>query len=116
MRLLLDESSDVRVAPYLRAWGHDVRIVARDYQSAISDEEVLAIAFRERRILITNDKDFGDLVFVKRRPHHGVVLLRLGTLELVPTLDRLEHVLQDYADQLDRFLVVTPHRVRIRRR
>lgn len=76
MRFLLDESTELRLADYLRAHGHDVKTVASDYQASIADEEVLSLALSERRILITNVQDFGELVFRSRRPHSGVILLR----------------------------------------
>lgn len=44
----------------------------------LPDEDILAFAVRDDRIVITNDKDFGELVFRDRRPHRGVILLRLA--------------------------------------
>ncbi len=77
---------------------------------------MLAIAAAEQRILITDDRDFGELVFVKRRSHAGVIYLRLGEYaELATKIERLAFVLTHYADQLDQFLVVTRHQVRNRR-
>ena len=114
MRFLLDESVDLRLAPYLRNLGHDVTVVTQDYQPSLPDHRILAIAHQEQRVLITNDKDFGELVFVKQQPHFGVILFRLGTFELTPTLNRLSYVLTQCNNQLDRFLVVTRQRVRVR--
>jgi predicted nuclease of predicted toxin-antitoxin system len=68
------------------------------------------------RILITDDRDFGDLVFRLRQPHAGVIFLRLGEYaELATKIARLEYALTRYQNQLNQFLVVTPRRVRIRR-
>lgn len=63
MRFLLDESVEYRLAAYLSDHGHDVTAIAHDYPASIDDEVVLAIAEREQRILLTNDRDFGNLVF-----------------------------------------------------
>jgi hypothetical protein len=43
MKFLLDESADARLAPYLTSFGHDVTLVARDYQAGIPDHEVLRL-------------------------------------------------------------------------
>ncbi len=116
MRFLLDESADARLLPYLRGQGHDVTRLVTDYPAGLADPRVLAIAVAEQRILITDDRDFGELVFRRRQPHAGVIYFRLGEYaELSTKVERLDHVLTYYADQLDQFLVVTEHRVRVRR-
>ena len=77
---------------------------------------MLEIASAEGRILITDDRDFGELVFRLRRPTAGVIYLRLGEYADLPTkIERLSYVLANFADRLDQFLVVTPSRVRVRR-
>jgi len=76
MRFIVDESAGVFVASYLRGEGHDVLAVA-EIMSQAADEDVLSKAMGEGRILVTNDKDFGELVFRGRRKHSGIVLLRL---------------------------------------
>lgn len=55
MRFLLDESADARLTPYLRSLGHDVTAVSVDHPASLGDQEVLAIAHRERRVLIADD-------------------------------------------------------------
>ena len=57
-----------------------------EHPSGVPDDEVLAIAYRERRILITRDRDFGELVFVYWQPHRGVILLRLGSSSPLATI------------------------------
>lgn len=115
MKFLVDESSDSRLAAYLTRLAHDAKTVAGDYATALDDREVLAIAHREGRILITNDRDFGELVFRLQQPHAGVIFFRLTTTRLPVKIERLTYVLTHYADQLDQFLVVTERAVRIRR-
>jgi predicted nuclease of predicted toxin-antitoxin system len=58
MRFLIDESADARLAVHLRSLGHDVTLVAADYAPATKDVDVLRIAVREQRILITFDHHF----------------------------------------------------------
>ena len=116
MRFLLDQSADARLIPHLSQRGHDATRIGRDHPGGLPDPQVLAIAVAERRILLTDDRDFGELVFRQGQPHAGVIYFRLGDFaELSTKIDRLDHVLTHYADQLDQFLVVTGQRVRVRR-
>ena len=117
MKFLLDQNAERRLALFLRNLGHDVKVVAIDFPPAIPDDEVLAQAYKEQRIIITNDKgDFGKLIFRSLHPHAGVILfrrMRSGDMEI--KLERLTYVLKAYANRLNHFLVVTPTTVRIRK-
>ena len=77
MRFLVDECAGPLVARWLRDQGHEVFSVF-DEARGISDEEVLNKAVSENRILITVDKDFGEMIYRERREHCGVILLRLS--------------------------------------
>jgi predicted nuclease of predicted toxin-antitoxin system len=115
MKLLLDESADFPLATFLSELNHDVTVVARDYPYALTDQEVLAIAYAEQRILITNDRDFGELIFRQRLSHRGVILFRLGEESLSTKSARLQHVLTNHSEELQNFIVITGRGVRIRR-
>ena len=114
MKFLLDESAELSIAPFLRDAGHDVTVIAHDYPNALSDRVVLSIAYDEQRVLITNDRDFGELVFRHQQPHHGVIYFRLpfDTTARQKT-DWLQRILDEHADDLHRFIVVEPSRLRI---
>ena len=117
MKFLLDENMDYRLAPFLEQLGHDVTAISVDYPHGLPDHEVLALAHKEQRILITNDAgDFGALIFQQHFPHSGVILFRLKAEQANIQLrkERLSYVLNKYIDQLHHFIVVTPHRVKIR--
>lgn len=114
MEFLLDESADFRLASYLIDRGHDVAVISRDYPGALADQEVLSLAERQGRTLITNDRGFGELIFLQRLPHSGAILFRLRTTSLAAKLARLEFVLAHYGDRLNSFIVVTDNRVRVR--
>lgn len=114
MKFLLDESTDQRLAAYLTARGHDVKVIARDFPNALDDRRVLALARRESRVLITNDLDFGELIARDRLPHSGVILFRLHGTSLALKQSRLDALLTRHPDQLREFLVVTEGRVRRR--
>ena len=116
MRFLLDESADYPLASYLREWGHDVTAIVRDYPRSMRDRDVLSLANNEQRILITNDADFGELIFRQQLPHSGVIFFRLGE-ESIPTKARwLSYVLDNHVRRLEEryFIVVTDRGVRIR--
>ena len=65
--------------------------------NALDDRVVLTIAHDVGRILITNDRDFGELVFRQRRPHAGAILFRLTATDLPSTIARLAAVLPPIA-------------------
>ena len=84
---------------------------------SLPDPDVLSRAMRDGRVLLTDDKDFGELVVREGRPHRGVVLLRLAGM---PVVERAELVSRLFAassaDLVDAFTVVEPDgRVRVRR-
>ena len=76
MRLVADESVEGPTVERLRRDGHVVIYVA-DLDPGIEDPDVLAVAWREQALILTADKDFGEIVFRRRHPHAGVLLLRL---------------------------------------
>ena len=115
MRLLVDECTGPAVARWLREQQHEVFSV---YEQArgMDDDGIIQKAFEENWILITNDKDFGEKVYRDKRPHRGVILLRLNDERAASKIDTLRRLLRDYADQLaDQFVVVTETTVRFAR-
>jgi predicted nuclease of predicted toxin-antitoxin system len=114
VRFLLDESADLPLQGHLRATGHDATAIAHEYPGALIDEDVLDIAVREDRILITNDRDFGELVFRRRLPHRGVILFRLGDEAIAVKIAWLDHVLTVFETRLREFIVVNDRGVRVR--
>ena len=116
MRFLLDQSVEARVATFLSEQGHDVTRVGGDYPQGLSDAEVLALANTEGRILLTNDRDFGELVFRQRRLHAGVIYFRFPLDSTVQQkIASLQRLLASHADRLGEFIVVAPRGVRVRR-
>jgi predicted nuclease of predicted toxin-antitoxin system len=114
-RFILDENVEVRLGRALKALSYDVTAVAEDYPASLADHEILALAVAEDRILITNDRDFGDLIFHHGHAHRGVIYFRLPLdSTAVEKVERLLQLLNSHHDQLDRFLVVTPRGVRVR--
>jgi predicted nuclease of predicted toxin-antitoxin system len=116
VKFLLDESAEFRIAGFLESDGHDVTAIAHDYPASLEDPDVLELARTEQRVLITNDRDFGELVFRRHLPHAGVIYFRVP---LDTTAEQkiawLQRILAELADRLDQFIVVEPHRIRVRR-
>lgn len=112
MRFLIDENMGPSVARWLREQGHDVVSIYETARGS-SDDEVIALAYSENRILITSDKDFGDKVHRERWPHRGIILLRLRDERMVIKIHILGRLLNEYAVRLpDQFVVATERRVR----
>lgn len=84
-------------------------------EPGISDDVVLNLANQESALLLTNDKDFGELVFRLKRITSGIVLLRLAGLDSVEKADVVAQVVRQHAEELPvAFTVITPKTVRIR--
>lgn len=114
MRLLADENFPGPVVRALRSLGHDIAYAKETMRGAV-DGEVLRAAQAEQRILMTCDKDFGELAFGSGLPAHcGVVLFRLCGSDPVQDNERMVRVLEGRDDWAGHFAVVTDTRVRLR--
>lgn len=115
MRFLIDANIRLSVSVFLKAEGHDVRVLAGTSDHDLSDKEVLSLAVSEKRVILTNDKDFGTLIFFQRRKHSGVVLFRLTDESEEHYRKRLGHTLDHFGSRLERhFLVITDFHIRFR--
>jgi len=116
IKFLIDESTGASVAEYLRRAGFDVLFVGETMQQA-DDADILAQAAHENRILMTNDKDFGELVFRSGRTHAGVVLFRLQDESQDNRVRMAQIVAGEYPERLPgNFVVVTEKGIRVRTR
>lgn len=114
MKLLADECCDAGIVASLRAAGHDVSYVL-EQQAGISDDEVLQTAFREGRILLTEDKDFGELVYRLKKPAYGMILIRIDVLDRHRKWPRVEALIAKHQDRLPgHFVVVDLNKYRFR--
>lgn len=114
MRLVADESVEAQIAEALRRAGHEVLEIAAT-NSGIADTDVMDLALERGDLMITNDKDFGDLVFSKGRKHHGIVLMRLSGVPMQDKCARVVMVIGTHGrDLLGSFTVIGPKTVRVR--
>ena len=114
MRLLADENFPGAAVKALSAAGADI-VWVRSAAPGLSDVEVLAWAVREKRILLTFDKDFGELAKASALPAtSGVVLLRIRMHTPDDIGRRLADLIMARSDWSGHFSVIEPGRVRMR--
>jgi len=114
MRLIANENISATVIRSLRERGHDV-VSTKESMRGADDSTILARAQAEHRIVVTHDKDFGELAFRERLPaDSGVVLFRLSGANPDSDNRRVLEVLESRMDWGGNFAVVTDDRIRIR--
>jgi predicted nuclease of predicted toxin-antitoxin system len=115
MRWLADECVAAPLVAFLRNDGHDVLYIAES-AAGLSDVDVIALALCEKRLLLTEDKDFGDLVFRRERAVPGVVLMRINPDNSVLKMERMTAAIERYGEELfGRYMVIEEGRFRSRR-
>ena len=114
MKFLIDVcASSKLLQETLTNLGHDV-VSARDGYSKATDEELLALAHNQERVLITKDKDFGELVFLRRLPHACIV--RLTDMTVNQEAEAMNALIQSHPDSLleETLIVVSSDHIRVR--
>lgn len=116
IKFLLDQDVYAISAKFLLDTGHDVVLVAEIGRSQASDEEILRIAQAENRILITRDRDYGNLVFV-RGLGGGVIYLRILPTTINAVHSELARIMKIYSEieLAGAFIVVEPDGYRFRK-
>ena len=114
MNIVADEGVDKAIVLHLRKLGHKVDYVA-EFESNSKDHLVLNRANSLRAVLVTTDKDFGELVFRQKQIHTGVVLLRFVGLTMDQKLGLIENAFSKHGDKMhSAFTVISKNRLRIR--
>jgi len=114
VNILVDVSAGRAIADALLALGHDVAFVS-DRDPKMPDTDILTWAVAEQRLVVTMDKDFGELVYRSGQTHSGVLLLRLETARAPERVRVVSDIFTQYADQLvGHFSVYQDGRLRIR--
>jgi predicted nuclease of predicted toxin-antitoxin system len=113
MRFLADESCDFGIVHALRAGGHDV-IGVSEISPRAQDSEVIRLAVREKRILLTEDKDFGRLVYSHGQKTLGVIFLRFPTSVRKEIAKDVVKLVRQQGEKLAGcFITVEPGQIRI---
>ncbi len=116
MKLVADENVDLPIIARLRSDGHQVHAVI-EMSAGASDEEVLKQAGNQGVVLLTADKDFGELIYRNKRYTCGVVLIRLAGLPNKEKAEIVAGVINEHASELENaFTVISHHNLRIRPR
>ena len=115
IKFLADESCDFLVVRTMRSAEYDVLSVAESFPSA-SDQQVLRHAAKEKRILLTEDKDFGEWVFAHGENVSGVILIRFPANARRQLGEEIKVLADNHGLELLRnFVVLEPGRARIRK-
>ena len=115
MNLLADEGVERQIVERLRRDGHTILYIA-EMEPGIQDDVVLDRANQLTALLVTTDKDFGELVFRERRlSSGGVVLIRLAGLSAERKAETVSKAFEERgAEFTQAFTVISPGRIRIR--
>lgn len=115
MRIKLDENLPARLLPVLRRHGYDVDTVAEEQLTGRPDTEVWEAACKENRFLITQDLDFSDTRRFAPGTHAGVLLVRLREPGANALVEAISTIAEEIADWRGCFVVLTEHKMRIKR-
>ena len=116
MKFVADENVDLPIIARLRDDGHDIHAIIES-SAGISDDEVLKLANEKGVVLLTGDKDFGELVYRDKRFTCGIVLVRLAGLSNHEKSEIVANVIREHGNELgNAFTVISPHNLRIRPR
>ena len=111
MRFLVDRCAGKTIADWLRSQGHDV-VESRERGLDPGDSVLLDWAAQESRILLTIDTDFGQLVFLEKRTHAGLV--RLPDVPATQRILIMEDILARFTAELEQGLIITVQSGRVR--
>jgi predicted nuclease of predicted toxin-antitoxin system len=115
LKLLIDVGLGRKVEEWMKHKNYDAKSI-RDINPRMSDREILKIAMFERRLIITMDKDFGELIYKSKWPHSGVLLLRLEDERAREKIRVVETILKDYSSEIvNKFSVFKKNKLRIRK-
>lgn len=114
LKFLADVGVGKKVERWLAKNGYDVKCV-RDINPTANDSEILHLAVTENRMVITMDKDFGELVYNSGKLHSGVLILRLEDANGEQKITAVRKILSEHLNRIyGKFCVFQNERLRIR--
>lgn len=115
MKLVADECVDFGIVRSLRENGVNVFSISEELAS-IKDKNVLEIANEKEWLLLTEDRDFGELVFRLNQAHHGIVYVKIKGLERRLKIEKVVSiVLEHYKHLQNAFTIITNEKMKIRK-
>ena len=113
IKFLADVNVEKPLVDYLSKQGYDIKWVP-DIDCEMADKDLLQLANEENRIFITNDKDFGDLIFLQKRLSVGTILFRVKGQKSEEKIKLMRKLLMGYRDKiLNHYVVITKLKIRI---
>ena len=112
--IIADENIPIQIIEKLRELNIGTFSVFEEVRG-ISDKEIIALAQDPPRIILTEDKDFGDLVFAYNQDKASVILLRYHYSEMEKVISILVNFIQKHNIEKHSFIVITTKNIRIRR-
>ncbi len=113
LKFMVDVGVGEKVEQWIRGQGYDVKAV-RSIDPKAEDAEILKMAESELRMVVTMDKDFGELVYRSGKAHAGVLILRLEDATGDEKADVVKRILSEHSDKMQsRFCVFQAGRLRI---
>lgn len=113
IKFLADVNVEKPIIDYLRKNGFDVKWIP-DFDCTLSDVKLLELANFEGRVLITNDKDFGELNFLQKKVNHGIILIRIKTQKTEDKIKMVKNLFENHIEHiLKHFSVITLNKIRI---
>lgn len=114
MKFLVDENVGLTIVKYLREQGFDVKFVSEIFPSK-DDVFLMRNAYEEKRVIITNDKDFGYLIFKSNLPALAIILLRFDDESPMLKIEAIKTILNLPEEKVfDHFIVASENKIRIR--
>jgi predicted nuclease of predicted toxin-antitoxin system len=115
VKIVADENVDKQIVDRLRLDGHHAVFIA-ELDPGIDDETVLGLSRKVNSVLLTADKDFGELIFRRRLLHAGLLLIRLEGIEPGPKAELVALALEQHGDEMrTRFGVLSSGALRLRK-
>jgi len=114
MKFLADENVEKPIVDMLRDKGHDVLFMS-EITSGTIDDQLLEQANLEARTLLTNDKDFGELIYLQRKIATGIILMRFVSEKSATKVGFISSFLKSHGHRINgNFIVINEAKIRIR--
>ena len=115
LKFLIDVGVGRKVEEYLTKQGHDVATI-RDIDPRMSDSDIIRLSALQSRVIVTMDKDFGELVYHSSLEHSGVLLLRLEDATGAQKVRVVADIMKGYSTHLpNSFCVYQSNKFRVRK-
>ncbi|MBI5183224.1 MAG: DUF5615 family PIN-like protein [Nitrospinae bacterium] len=112
IKFIADVNVEKAIVDYLTQNGYDIKWIP-DYNCEIPDEDLLDLANAERRVLITNDKDFGEITFLQKKLYTGIILIRIKGQKTEDKVKLFKKLIKNYSNKLlNHFTVITKKKIR----